>query len=180
MGGERSGQGLHVRIVGKAKRFHQHAGVMTWNLARFLVALILVVFPCFGVSVTDRMVTKTVDTSSGCSAPTPATAFLTTDQRVWVWFNVTGANAGDIASATWYYPNGTAYKSANWNPVASSGSWCFPWSIDIAGNPPAANPGNWSVGVAWNGSLLFTLNFTIGAPPARTLTVTDQIGRAHV
>ena len=163
MGGERSGQGLHVRIVGKAKPFHQHAGVMRWNLARFLVALILVVFPCLGVSVTDRMLTKTVDTSTGCSAPTPATAFLTTDQRVWVWFNVTGANAGDIASATWYYPNGTAYKSANWNPVASSGSWCFPWSMDIAGNAPASSPGNWSVRVSWNGSLLFTLNFTIAA-----------------
>ena len=164
MGGERSGQGLHVRIVGKAKPFHQHIGVMRSNLARFLVALILVVFPCLGVSVTDRMVTKTVDTSSGCTAPTAATAFLTTDQKVWVWFNVTGASAGDIASATWYYPNGTAYKSANWNPVASSGSWCFPWSIDIAGNPPASSPGNWSVRVSWNGSSLFTLNFTIGAP----------------
>jgi uncharacterized protein (TIGR03437 family) len=80
---------------------------------------------------------------------------------VWLWFNVAGANAGDIASATWYYPNGGVYKSANWNPVASSGTWCFPWSIPIAGNPPAANPGNWSVRVSWNGSAMFSLNFTI-------------------
>ena len=163
MGGGRSEQGIQGRIVGKAKPFHQHVGLMRWNLARLLVALILVVFPCLGVSVTDRMLTKTVDTSGGCSAPTPATAFLTTDQRVWVWFNVTGANTGDVASATWYYPDGTAYKSGNWNAVTSSGSWCFPWSIDIAGNPPASSPGNWSVRVSWNGSSLFTLNFTIGA-----------------
>src|ERR1035437_5894628 len=152
-----------VRTTGKAELCHQLAKSMKWNLARFLVSLILPVFPCLGVSVTDRMVTKTVDTHGGCSVPTPATAFLTTDQRVWVWFNVTGANAGDIASATWYYPNGTAYKSANWNSLASSGNWCFPSSIDIAGNPPASSPGNWSVRVSWNGSALFTLNFTIAA-----------------
>ena len=152
-----------VRTTGKAELCHQLAKSMKWNLARFLVSLILPVFPCLGVTVTDRMVTKTVDTSGGCSVPTPATAFLTTDQRVWVWFNVTGANAGDIASATWYYPNGTAYKSANWNSLASSGNWCFPSSIDIAGNPPASSPGNWSVRVSWNGSALFTLNFTIAA-----------------
>src|ERR1039457_3242103 len=161
MAGEESEQAFYLRIMRKAKPFREHAGLMRWNLAHSLIALILLAFPCLGVTVTTRLVTKSVDTSGGCPVPTQATAFLITDQTVWVWFNVTGANAGDVPSATWYYPDGTAYKSGNWNAVTSSGSWCFPWSIDIAGNPPASSPGNWSVRVSWNGSSLFTLNFTI-------------------
>ena len=62
---------------------------MRSSLARFLIAVVLPV-SCYGVTVTDRMVTKAVDTS-GCTVPTPVTSFLTTDQKAWVWFNVTGA-----------------------------------------------------------------------------------------
>src|ERR1035437_7456825 len=152
-----------LRITGKADLHHQLAGSMKWNLARLLVGLILPVSSCLGVTVTDHMIAKTVNTSGGCVVPTPATAFLTTDQSVWLWFNVSDAKAGDIASATGYYPSGTAYQSATWDAVPSSGARCFWWPISIAGNPPSSSPGNWSIRVSWNGSSLFTLNFTIGA-----------------
>ena len=147
------------------------------QLSRLLLSLALLSFPGIAVTVTNYMVTKAVDTSS-CSVPTPASSFLTTDQTVWLWFNVAGANAGDIASATWYYPDGSVYKSANWNPVASSGTWCFPWSIPIAGNPPAANPGNWSVRASWNGSALFSLNFTILAPTVPSISTGGVVNAA--
>src|ERR1035437_2307416 len=152
-----------LRITGKADLHHQLAGSMKWNLARLLVGLILPVSSCLGVTVTDHMIAKTVNTSGGCVVPTPATAFLTTDQSVWLWFNVSDAKAGDIASATGYYPSGTAYQSATWDAVPSSGARCFWWPISIAGNPPSSSPGNWSIRVSWNGSSLSTRNFTIGA-----------------
>ena len=111
-------------VLGLTTVYHQLAGSINLNLARLLVCLILPAFSCFGVTVTNRMVTKAVDSSStSCPAPTPVTSFLVSDQKVWVWFNITGANAGDIPSATWYSPSGTEYKSSNWNPVASAGSW---------------------------------------------------------
>ena len=115
------------------------------------------------VAVTASMVTKSFDAAS-CSVPSPATAFLTTDQTAFLWFNVTGANAGDVPSANWYLPSGPVYQSASWNPVASTGNWCFWASIDIANNAPASSPGNWVVRVFWNGTSLFTQNFTILAP----------------
>ena len=65
------------------------------QLSRLLLGLALLSFPGLAVTVTDHMVTKAVSTS-GCTVPAPVTAFLTTDQTVWLWFNVTGANAGDV------------------------------------------------------------------------------------
>lgn len=145
------------------RRCHPYLRGTRSILSGLLIALALPA-ACFGVTVTNRMLTKAVDTSGGCPVPTPATSFLTTDQKVWIWFNVTGANAGDLPSATWYSPGGAAYLSGNWNPVASAGTWCFWWSIDVAGSAAASSPGNWSIGISWNGSSLFTVNFTILAP----------------
>jgi uncharacterized protein (TIGR03437 family) len=135
------------------------------RLARFLLGLVLPALSCLAVTVSNQMVTKAVDTS-GCSAPTAATAFFTTDPAVYLWFSVAGASAGDAASANWYGPDGSVYASSSWNPVASAGGWCFSANESIAGYPPASKPGNWSVRVLWNGSALFTLNFTISAPAA--------------
>ena len=147
------------------KLAHQLARSLNGHLARLLFGLILPVFSCLAVTVTNQMVTKAINTS-GCSVPTASTTFLTTDQTVYLWFNITGANAGDVPSATWYSPNGAVYTSSSWNPVASAGSWCFWLPMAIAGNPPASTPGSWSVRVSWNGSAVFTLSFTIAAPSA--------------
>src|ERR1035441_10362335 len=163
MANERSEQVLHAQIAGTTKLCHQLAGSINRKLPRLLIGLILPVFSCLGVTVTDHMVAKTVNTSGGCVVPTPATTFLTTDQSVWVWFNVSDAKAGDVASATANYPSGTTYQSVTWDSVPSGGNRCFWWPVNIAGNPPASSPGNWSIRVSWNGSSLFTLNFTIAA-----------------
>src|ERR1035441_5430363 len=163
MANERSEQVLHAQIAGTTKLCHQLAGSINRKLPRLLIGLILPVFSCLGVTVTDHMVAKTVNTSGGCVVPTPATTFLTTDQSVWVWFNVSDAKAGDVASATANYPSGTTYQSVTWDSVPSGGDRCFWWPVNIAGNPPASSPGNWSIRVSWNGSSLFTLNFTIAA-----------------
>ena len=148
------------------------------QLSRLLFGLALLSFPGLAVTVTDHMLTKAVNTSGGCIVPTPATSFLTTDQSVWLWFNVTGANAGDVASATWYSPNGAAYSSTTWNPLASAGTWCYWSSISVVGYPPASSPGNWSVRVSWNGSALFSLNFTILAPAVLSISTGGVVNAA--
>jgi uncharacterized protein (TIGR03437 family) len=147
------------------------------QLSRLLLGVALLSFPGLAATLTDHMVTKAVSTS-GCTVPAAATAFLTTDQSVWLWFNVTGANAGDVASATWYSPNGAAYNSTSWNPLASAGTWCYWSSINVAGYPPASSPGNWSVRVSWNGSSLFSLNFTILAPTIPSITTGGVVNAA--
>src|ERR1019366_4681577 len=83
------------------KLAHQLARSMNGHLARLLFGMILPVFSRLSVTVTNQMATKAINTSA-CSVPTAATTFLTTDQTVYLWFNVTGANAGDVPSATWY------------------------------------------------------------------------------
>ena len=147
------------------------------QLSRLLLGLALLSSPGLAVTVTAYMVTKAVSTT-GCTVPAAATAFSTTDQSVWLWFNVTGANAGDVASATWYSPNGAAYNSTSWNPVASAGTWCYWSSINVAGYPPASSPGNWSVHVSWNGSALFSLNFTILAPSIPSISAGGVVNAA--
>jgi uncharacterized protein (TIGR03437 family) len=147
------------------------------QLSRLLLGLALLSSPGLAVTVTAYMVTKAVSTT-GCTVPAAATAFSTTDQSVWLWFNVTGANAGDVPSATWYSPNGAAYNSGSWTPVASAGTWCYWWSMDVAGNPPASSPGNWSVRVSWNGSALFSLNFTILAPAVLSISTGGVVNAA--
>jgi hypothetical protein len=82
MADERSEQVFHAHIAGAAKLCCHPARWMNWNLARLLIGRILSVFSCLAVTVTDRMVAKTVNTSGGCVVPTPATTFLTTGQSV--------------------------------------------------------------------------------------------------
>ena len=62
--------------------------------------------------------------------------------------------------------------------MASAGTWCYWWSINVAGNPPASSPGNWSVRVFWNSSTLFSLNFTILAPAIPSISTGGVVNAA--
>ena len=137
------------------------------TFASSLSSVVTVTSAAPAITVSSQMVTKSVDTS-GCSVPSPTTTFLTSDHAVWMWFNMSGAKAGDVASAIWSAPDGSTYLSGKWDPLASGGGYCFYWNIDVAGYPPATSPGKWSVRVLWNGSSLFKLDFTI--QPAATAT----------
>jgi uncharacterized protein (TIGR03437 family) len=127
--------------------------------------LLLLIAPCsvFGltsVTVQYKMMATSGDTSS-CVVPTPVTTFLTSDPAAYVWFEVNGANAGDVPAVKWYSPGGSLYATSSWVPVASAGSWCYAGWIYIAGHGAASLPGNWTVEVDWNGVSLFTLPFSI-------------------
>jgi subtilisin family serine protease len=127
-----------------------------------VIAVTLTINATATVTPDTRVLTKSVP--SGCAAPAPVSSFLASDARALVWFQIKNAQAGDRARAEWYSPNGAVYQSVAWDPVASSGSWCFWAGLDIAGSPPASLPGNWSVKIYWNGSPAATLPFLIGAP----------------
>jgi hypothetical protein len=102
------------------------------------------------------------------STLTPVTTFLTTDARAYLWFYVTGTQAGDVAATSYYSPNGQLYSQAGgpWQPLPSGGNTCFKeWNLQIAGAAPATMPGQWTVKATYNGAPLFTLTFTIAAAP---------------
>ena len=124
-----------------------------------------VVAPPPTFAVTNKMTTGAIVTDSNgnltCTAPVQKTAFLSTDPLVWTWFAYNGVANGDVFSFNWIHPNGALDSYQPTSVVNFSGSGCTAWSFDIAGFAAASDPGNWQVKVFRNGTLLFTLPFTI-------------------
>lgn len=118
------------------------------------------------VTLNSRTMTRFANTALGvpCQTPTPASAFWTTETRVFVWFSISNGAVGDEAALGWMRPDGTVYKTAHWNGLTAPGSYCFSDFLNIAGQPPATSPGSWTANGYWNGSLLFSLPFSIQAP----------------
>jgi len=135
-----------------------------------LIAFALLVSPA---SAANATVSTAVTAASGTCPAIPAskTSFLTTDPLVWMDFAYSGGNAGDGYQVQWIEPNGTTYATGKFTQAATGGSYCGDWSIPIAGNTPATLPGNWSVKLVWNGTLLVTKQFTISAPPSSPLSL---------
>jgi len=117
------------------------------------------------VTLAGDIMSKFVPTLGACAATPAAAGFLSTDIEAVVWFQVNNAIAGQQAIVNWYTPTGALYRSYAWPGVSNSGSVCLSDSIKIAGNPPASQPGTWSVTVYWTDSPLFTLTFAITVPP---------------
>ena len=128
------------------------------------VSVTLAVSGTARVTVTGSTMTVSAGSGSGCTAPSPAASFNATDAQAIVWFQVGGAAAGDQPAVEWYAPDQSLYQNGSWSPVASAGAWCYWAGIDIAGKPPAAKPGKWTVKVTWNGAALFSLSFDIVNP----------------
>ena len=106
--------------------------------------------------------------------PTPVSTFLTTDVQAVLWFYVIGAKAGDVAESQYFSPGGQFYSPASgaWPALPSDGSYCYPdLPLKIAGAAPASMPGLWTARVLYNGTLLFTLTFTIAPPSSSSLSV---------
>jgi uncharacterized protein (TIGR03437 family) len=109
--------------------------------------------------------TARVIETTGCRVPEEVTRFLTTDDRVWMWFLVRNVRAGDVPLVEWRYPDGSVYRREVYDPAArDSASSCYWAWILIVRYPPAASPGLWTVRVLWNGLLLSSHAFVIAAP----------------
>jgi uncharacterized protein (TIGR03437 family) len=97
--------------------------------------------------------------------PQAYAAFSVGEPEAYLWFYVTGLNAGDVIASEYYKPAGglPVAPSGPFPPVGSAGNWCFTDErLRINGGVPAAHPGEWTVKATLNGAPLFTLKFTIG------------------
>jgi uncharacterized protein (TIGR03437 family) len=121
----------------------------------------------------EQIVSRALDESIQCKAPTPVSVFLTTDQRVWVWFFVNSALPGDTARIEWYEPNGGLYTTQDWAAITHTNEVCFWTWLGIANQPLAAKPGAWRVRVFYNNAPFFTASFTITEPSYGGAVVID-------
>src|SRR5262249_20182153 len=126
------------------------------------------------VTVVNSMTAASLPKGNGCPVPSPQNYFTTTDPAVYAWFLVDDAKKGDVPTIAWYQPDGTRYRNASWDPVASAGSWCFDDNIGIAGKDAAGMRGTWTVKVSWNNVVVLTLTFTINPPVVVESYVTSK------
>ncbi len=118
-------------------------------------------------------VSTTASGSLSCTAPTAKSAFLTTDPAVWIYFTFANAALGDVLTYKWIHPSGLVDANQASSTLGFSGSGCADWVFDIAGQEAAQEPGVWQAQVFRNGTLTFTLPFTIATPGG--FVVTSQL-----
>ena len=116
-------------------------------------------------SVTSEELAGSVNTVGtrelACSAPPAQSSFPSTNAVVWVYFTYAGAHAGDVLTANWIHPAGQVDPFQPSLTIGSSGSGCAAAPLVLAGSEAAQDPGNWQLKMYYNGSLEFTLPFTI-------------------
>jgi hypothetical protein len=109
---------------------------------------------------------------ANCVAPPPATAFLISASQALLWFQVTGAAAGDVIQTDWYAPDGTLYQSSTLDAGPGSGGQCFWDTMNIS---ESSTPiGAWQVNAYWNNSLLFSAPFSISTTGVNQLIYQSQ------
>src|SRR5690242_17352778 len=111
----------------------------------------------------DAAFTTTAPSDDSCNPGPHSSSFLTKDAEVWVYVSVSNAAAGDQLRVDWVRPGAAVYATSNFDPLPSSGGWCFDASISIAGHSAVLYPGTWTVKGYWNGTAMFAVNFTLSA-----------------
>jgi len=130
---------------------------------------VLLCSAAWGVSFDGQRVSKT-DPGSGCSDPPAATAFLTTDAAVYLYYYAT-TTLSDHITSDWLAPDGAVLAGGDWgNPV--SGRYCYTGErLGSLSQIPISRLGAWQSRVYANGTLLFSVPFTINsAGPVITTT----------
>lgn len=125
---------------------------------------LLVVLTLFGSDAWAATVTKVVFASgsaSGCTQPPEVSSFRVTDPHARLWFTVSNANAGDVASVQWHNPNDQAFSNYTWRPLSGGGGWCFNAILNISGTGAANMPGLWTARILWNNIELARRSFQI-------------------
>lgn len=99
-----------------------------------------------------------------CNPGAAVTSFTTADTDIWLYVSVNEALANDVLRVEWVNPAGQVARTNNFNPLPSAGAYCFDAALTRASNPLTLTVGTWTVRGTWNGSFLFTLNFSVTAP----------------
>jgi hypothetical protein len=105
------------------------------------------------------MVTKSAPPSDGsCGNPVGASAFLTSDAMVYLYFTATVSQVDNLSN-DWVAPDGSVIQGGTWG--TGNGNFCFTGaSLEIDQTPPS-RLGAWQARVYDNGSLVFWVPFTI-------------------
>ncbi len=142
------------------------------------------------VTVVDDVTSTQSGFANGtCSTPPAVTVFPASSAFVYLYFDVTGAAVGDVASVNFYEPDGTLYASDSWQPITGTGpngSECYYDGLSVSGAAAASYPGLWRASVFWDNSStpLFSLTFTITsvsqtAPSISPGGITNAAGTAN-
>ncbi len=118
-----------------------------------------------GFSMTSQETSGSIVTdlsgSLACSAPSARSSFSATESRLWAYFSFSGAQYGDVISSNWVHPSGLVDSYQPFLTLTHPGNGCAAVPLAIAGAAAAQDPGNWQVKIFRNGTLEFTLGFTI-------------------
>jgi len=132
----------------------------------FVLACLLFAMPLAAREVDQAMMIASAPSICDPSNPPVAKAsFLSTDPQAILWFVVTGAVQSDMVVADFKTPTGAIYPlTANWAPLASSGTYCFTSrTLQISGTDVATMTGTWSARVTINGIMYASVPFNIVA-----------------
>jgi hypothetical protein len=117
-------------------------------------------------SITNARTAKSVPQGACTPLPTPVTTFAPTDERAYVFFNISGHANGETLTRVWYAPDGSIAASGSWDPLTGGTGYCLAASLKIAGTVVATTPGTWRVRVFSNKILdvpYLDLPFTISS-----------------
>src|ERR1035441_1110502 len=106
----------------------------------FVLACLLLAMPLAAREVSQAMMVASAPAICDPSNPPVAKPnFLNTDPQAILWFVITGAVQSDMVVADFKTPAGATYPlTANWQPLATSGTYCFSSrTLQIAGNDVA-------------------------------------------
>ncbi len=122
--------------------------------------------PATTISYTNQEVSTQGPPASGCVVPPAETSFTTTETTVYLFFQAT-TTPSDALMVQWMAPGGVVAQSGSWK--SETGRGCYSASFTIS-NLPASQLGSWSVQVYDNGTLLFSVPFTVSAPSILSAT----------
>ena len=98
---------------------------------------------------------------SGCAAPLPVDYFESTDQNLVLWV-LLDMKAGEALTIAWSTQATLLDSSTSFQPVSSSGEYCYWVSEPLGANPANAVAGTWNFTVQVNqASLLSTSTFVV-------------------
>jgi trimeric autotransporter adhesin len=127
------------------------------------------------ISVNDQRVTTQAPPASGCVVPSSVTTFQTTNNFIYLYFNAVVSSSDELMN-NWLAPDGTVIPGTQWSQA--TGNLCFDNAPALAiSNLPAARLGTWVARVYDNGTLLFSIAFSVTAP-APSVVVTSVANAA--
>ncbi len=98
-------------------------------------------------TITNARTARSVPQNACTPLPAPVTTFAPTDERVHVFFDISGHASGETLTRVWYAPDGSIAASGSWSPLTGGTSYCLAASLTIAGTVVASTPGTWRVRV---------------------------------